>query len=182
MAAAPSAEAASQRSEECGQSVKVAPGDTLSSLARRCGTTVSDLLRENPSIRNPNLVEVGTRLALPNSGDDEATTKTASKTGDGIVASLTETDRGHRVAIEVSDLPPRMRVWIKGGKSRSPKHHLILRGARVNGSGELRTTFRLPEWAEKGSVYLSLSIPRTGKTLVSAPLEVSPRRSAKKAK
>lgn len=54
---------------EIGQSTKfeklvVKPGDTLYSLARRYGTTVSNLVIAN-SIRNPNLINVGQTLIIP---------------------------------------------------------------------------------------------------------------------
>jgi LysM repeat protein len=39
-------------------------GDTLSKIARRCGTTLSALLEANPDIANPDRVLVGQRIAL----------------------------------------------------------------------------------------------------------------------
>lgn len=40
-------------------------GDTLASIARRFGTTVTVLLRANPEITNPNVIEVGQVIYLP---------------------------------------------------------------------------------------------------------------------
>jgi LysM repeat protein len=40
-------------------------GDTLYSLARRYGTTVSAILRLNPAITNPHVIRVGQRIRIP---------------------------------------------------------------------------------------------------------------------
>lgn len=44
----------------------VQPGDSLSTIAARYGTTVDELLRLNPDITNPDLILVNQKLALPN--------------------------------------------------------------------------------------------------------------------
>jgi LysM repeat protein len=43
----------------CGPRVTVAPGDTLSRIAARCGTTTTAILRMNPQITNPNAIHAG---------------------------------------------------------------------------------------------------------------------------
>ncbi|AKT38531.1 N-acetylmuramidase domain-containing protein [Chondromyces crocatus] len=43
----------------------VQPGDTLGAIAGRHGTTVASLLRDNPSISDPNRILPGQRLAVP---------------------------------------------------------------------------------------------------------------------
>jgi murein DD-endopeptidase MepM/ murein hydrolase activator NlpD len=48
-------------------SYRVRPGDTLSGIAQRHGTSVSALMREN-GIADPNRVRAGTTLKLPSSG------------------------------------------------------------------------------------------------------------------
>lgn len=40
-------------------------GDTLSALARKYHTTVAELLKLNPSIKNPNLIYAGNKLTVP---------------------------------------------------------------------------------------------------------------------
>jgi LysM repeat protein/predicted chitinase len=44
----------------------VRPGDTLSAIAARNGTTIQALLNANPSIRNPNLIYSGQTIQIPN--------------------------------------------------------------------------------------------------------------------
>lgn len=48
----------------CGAAVTVRSGDTLNRIASRCGTSVSRILRLNPSITNPSRVFVGQRIRL----------------------------------------------------------------------------------------------------------------------
>ncbi|MGH9458840.1 MAG: LysM peptidoglycan-binding domain-containing protein [Thermoanaerobaculia bacterium] len=49
---------------QCGGSVVVARGDTLSGIAARCGTTVAALVRANPSIDDPDRIYIGQRIAI----------------------------------------------------------------------------------------------------------------------
>lgn len=51
-------------STSCGSSVTVNRGDTLYSIASRCGTSVSDLAREN-GISRPYAISPGQRLSIP---------------------------------------------------------------------------------------------------------------------
>ncbi|HEV2837387.1 MAG TPA: LysM peptidoglycan-binding domain-containing protein [Pyrinomonadaceae bacterium] len=44
----------------------VKPGDTLSKIAARNGTTIADLMKANPQISDPNKIYVGDVLNLPN--------------------------------------------------------------------------------------------------------------------
>lgn len=47
---------------------RVRPGDTLFSIATRFGTTVTDLLRANPQITDPNLIFPGQIICVPSAG------------------------------------------------------------------------------------------------------------------
>jgi LysM repeat protein len=48
----------------CGDTVTVQPGNTLSAIATRCGTTVLALVAANPAITNPNLIFPGQVLHI----------------------------------------------------------------------------------------------------------------------
>lgn len=52
----------------CGPVYTVVEGDTLFSIARRCGLTVGQILAANPGIPDPNRILVGQRLFLPAGG------------------------------------------------------------------------------------------------------------------
>ena len=45
--------------------ITIQKGQTLSGIAKQHGTTVQDLLKVNPSIKNPNLIYAGSNLNLP---------------------------------------------------------------------------------------------------------------------
>ncbi len=45
--------------------ITIQPGQTLSGIAKQNKTTVSELLRLNPSITNPNLIRAGANLLIP---------------------------------------------------------------------------------------------------------------------
>lgn len=49
----------------CGASVSVAPGDTLSRIAARCGTSLTALLQANPQITNPGVIHIGQTIRMP---------------------------------------------------------------------------------------------------------------------
>lgn len=49
----------------CGASVRLASGDTLYSIARRCETSVDAILRANPQIEDPQQLQVGQVIELP---------------------------------------------------------------------------------------------------------------------
>ena len=46
-------------------SYTVLPGDTLSKIAKAFKTTVEDIVKANPIIKDPNLIHVGTVLKVP---------------------------------------------------------------------------------------------------------------------
>lgn len=48
-----------------GQVYYVKKGDTLRSIASRLSTTVEDILKVNPQIKNPNLIYVGQAITIP---------------------------------------------------------------------------------------------------------------------
>lgn len=161
--------------DKCDSAVLVSRGDTLSSLARRCGTTVSALMVANPHIRDPDILQVGTALSPAEDTKDKGV---AAPGVDAIAHSIavepSTLTPGARVMIRASSLLPGARVWIKGGSSRSPKHHLVLQGARVNTYGNLSVTLRVPKWLKVGDsgFTLSVEVPYTGLTLSSDILQV----------
>ena len=59
----------------------VQPGDTLSRIAREYGVTVAQILADNPSISDPNLIHVGTTLTISSTPtSNPAPTPTSSPT------------------------------------------------------------------------------------------------------
>ena len=174
--AVPASSTQARPPDRCSSPITISPGDTLSSIAWRCGTTVSALIDTNPHLHDPNVLLIGTALALPQGLYGEEVSQIGPTEDLHTIAVEPSTlTPGARVTITASKLPPGARVWIKGGNSRSPKHHLVLRGARVGGQGELRVTLRLPNWLEAGNggFTLSIEVPRASITLRSIALPVN---------
>lgn len=57
----------------------VIKGDTLSSIATKFGTTVNDIIKANPGIKNPNLIYAGDTLVIPNAKNVENPVETVKK-------------------------------------------------------------------------------------------------------
>lgn len=60
--------AGAERAAPCGAKVTVQRGDTLSAIARRCGTTVAEILKANPIVTNPSRIFPGLVLVMPGGG------------------------------------------------------------------------------------------------------------------
>jgi LysM repeat protein len=58
----------------------VQPGDTLTRIAQRFGTTVQAILAANPQITNPNLIYVGQVIRIPGTGEVTPTPTTTTPT------------------------------------------------------------------------------------------------------
>ena len=56
----------------CGDAYVIAPGDTLSRIAARCGSSVEALMRANPQIVSPAQIAVGWRLTMPGGAEGAA--------------------------------------------------------------------------------------------------------------
>lgn len=63
----------------CGATYTIQRGDTLGIIANKCGATVATIIALN-NIRNPNLIFVGQRLAMPNAPSAAATATPAAAT------------------------------------------------------------------------------------------------------
>jgi len=67
-----------------GGQTTVQSGESLSSIAAREGTTVAELLKANPQITNPNLIQAGATLNLPGAGGLSRLGGGLQKIGQGI--------------------------------------------------------------------------------------------------
>src|SRR5688572_25550513 len=67
----------------CGADYRVVRGDTLTRIARRCGSSVSAIARAS-GVRNPNLIRVGQRLNIPGGRTATAAAATARREAPGV--------------------------------------------------------------------------------------------------
>lgn len=172
--ALPSSAAEPGPSSLCRKAVTVRSGDTLSALAQRCDTTPAELLRANPEITNPNVIPLGATLRIPGRAPavQRVEKQDAGSAPDRLLVEPSRAARGARVTLSASGLPPGALVWVKGGRQATSQ--LIVKRARTDAKGRLRTSVVLPSWSGAGRVpehYLfSVQVPQTGETIHSAPV------------
>ena len=83
----------------CGSTVTVGRGDTLRSIAARCGTTVSALLAANPFITNPNRIYAGQRLRVPGQGPAAQRISFAAGTTSAVIENDIAANATHRYVL-----------------------------------------------------------------------------------
>ncbi|WP_234988022.1 LysM peptidoglycan-binding domain-containing protein [Demequina sp. NBRC 110056] len=84
----------------------VAPGDTVSSLARAYGTTVSAIVSAN-GLSNPSLIRIGEKLSIPGAGNAsaaKATTSTTSTATHTVASGDTVWALARRYGVSVSSI------------------------------------------------------------------------------
>jgi LysM repeat protein len=146
----------------------VRPGDTLYSIARAAGVSVSVILSLNPGL-DPRYVAVGDVVLVP---------------GDFVPVArerLTISPRAGRPATEVElrgrGFRPFVRLRVLAG--RSPYDLRAIDRTRANRRGRVVITETLPEWARPGrNVYFALQTLDGRSRAVSEPFRVIGRPSA----
>ena len=100
-------------------SVTVRSGETLSDIADRYGVSVGTLMRMN-GIRNPDLVEAGSRLQVPGPTVTAGSGRHRVKSGEtlGSIASLHATSKQHLLVVLVLSVPT-VAPWLALAKLRS---------------------------------------------------------------
>lgn len=79
----------------------VAPGESLYSIARRYGTTVSDILRVNPGITDPARLRIGQVIVIPVSGEKLGTIEVNGYAFPTISSSTLENTLPHLTYISI---------------------------------------------------------------------------------
>lgn len=94
----------------------VRPGDTLSSIARRFGTTVSAIAQAN-NIANPNLIYVGQTLAIPTGGTNPPPPGNPPPSPGGFELGGQSWNTGNRARMQEAHM-----TWIKVQHKWAPGH------------------------------------------------------------
>ncbi len=110
----------------------VRPGDELSALAARYGTTVSAILAANPSIWNPNLIFVGQRLLVPGAGNLPPT----------VVIAPVQGTPGTQVRVVMGGFPANTPVEIMVGKKGTRK--TVIETGQTDANGNLDAQALIP--------------------------------------
>jgi lipoprotein-anchoring transpeptidase ErfK/SrfK len=131
---------------ECGQEYTVARGDSLSKIARRCGTTLSALLEANPDINTPDRIKVGQKIALE------------KPTPQGPSLSITpETGKpGAQIEIKVEGFPARssVRFLIAPEPDSGEPQYELIQTVRTDSSGSAALQATIPQAPEAEEAWL----------------------------
>ena len=73
------AQTRADKAAKTAQEVLIKSGDTLTSLAKRYGTSVAELMKANPAIKDANKIVTGAKLTIPGIEKKEAPTTDAAK-------------------------------------------------------------------------------------------------------
>ena len=143
----------------CGGRYTVRPGDTLAVIAQQCRVPLAEILRANPQIRNPSLIEVGWRLMLPGAGGPPPWR------GEGLERlEATVTPRagpsGLSVDLRGEGFEPYQAVEVAVGRAESEWD--VVSRTQADGRGRVSETVQVPRWADAGDDGRVYSLASSG--------------------
>jgi LysM repeat protein len=121
----------------------VRSGDVLSALAARFGTSVSEILRVNPQIRDPNRIFTGMALLMPEKGAGEQQPVVVISQIQG--AARTDTQ------VTASGFPAGERVNVYF--HQTGQEGILMENAVTDQNGRLRLALPLPDNARSGQTW-----------------------------
>lgn len=136
----------------CDESVVVTYGDTLYSIAQRCGTSVSAILAANARIANPNRIYIGQELAMPGAGDDFRDAPSYRPGDREVSLSPLSGAPGAPVRVIASGFEPHAEVAIGIGPMDS--EYEVVDRARTDARGSLTAEVEVPGHARPGSNWV----------------------------
>jgi LysM repeat protein len=126
------------------QEYVVVKGDTLFKIATRYGTTVENMLKLNPEIKDASKIYVGQKLRVPTSG---TTTGSAQ-----VSLSSTSLRPGDSVDVTVKGFPANAEIDFRLGVS-GQKFSVVLDG-KTNDKGEASGKLTIPTTAKAGEKWV----------------------------
>lgn len=145
----------------CGDTVTVVAGDTLFSIARRCGTTVSALLVANLSITNPDILYAGTVLTIP--GGDDVPAEDEPQVGIRPLSGQAGVD----IEVRVTNFPPDTEVELSLGIADG--EYEIVDTVTTDDDGMVITEVAIPETARVGQDWVVVAATTDGELSVISP-------------
>ncbi len=126
-----------------GVTYSVQPGDNLSRIAQRFGTTVAALLAANPGISNPRLIFAGQQLVIPGPGATPPTVSITPLRG----------PPGTRVQIAAGGFTPNTPVELAVGPAGGPLQTVDTAHTTAS-TGTLAAQFSIPMSAAPGQLWV----------------------------
>jgi LysM repeat protein len=128
-----------------GPSYTVVRGDTLFKIAVRYGTTVAEMMRLNPSIKDASKIYVGQVLRLPAGAP-------TTPTGRGVTLSATSLRAGAQVDVKVTGFPVNQNVDFRLGKDGAAASVIVDGTTDASGAATVRLT--IPTTAVAGEKWV----------------------------
>lgn len=120
----------------------VKPGDTLNEIARLFKVSLQDILKVNPSITNPNRIEAGLQIKLPEGAARVRTAGIDPRTGKA----------GDRVTLAVTGFAANTDVEIRFGLSESDNS--VVGTLKTDAKGAILQTVNIPTSVQQGKSYI----------------------------
>jgi len=94
-----------EKAAKAAEEVTIKSGDTLTSLAKRYGTTVAELMKANPAIKDANKIVAGAKLTIPGQekkviGDEDAAKKAQSEAEQAQIKQHEQEKKFRQIGIE----------------------------------------------------------------------------------
>jgi LysM repeat protein len=125
-----------------GASYTVVRGDYLSLIAQRFGTTVAELLRLNPDIKNPSILYVGQVIKLPS----------GTSTINGVTLSTRSAKVGATVDVKVTGFPKNADVDFRVGKEGAAYTAVV--DSKTDANGAVTAKVTIPSAAKVGEKWV----------------------------
>lgn len=118
----------------------VVRGDYLSAIAKRFNTTVTDILKVNPEIKNASLIYVGQVIKLPAGVSTPTTGTPSTPAGMSIILSTRTAKVGAQVEVKVTGFPANKDVDFRLGKEGSAYSVAVDAKTDANGAATAKVT------------------------------------------
>lgn len=155
-AAASSSETTSQK---CGKTYTVVGGDTLTTIANKCGISISSIQEFNPSITDSNIIFSGQVIRLTANAVITTTVNTVTSSSSSaeyygnasIILSDNRTYAGHSIVVNAKDFPPNsaIRIYIYNKASSMGTSY----DATTNSNGGARKSITVPSYAYDQQIW-----------------------------
>ncbi len=118
----------------------VVRGDYLSLIAKRFGTTVNEILKVNPEIKNASLIYVGQVIKLPSGSTSNPSTPAPTPSGLSITLSTRSAKVGAQVEVKVTGFPANKDIDFRLGKEGSAYSVAVDGKTDSNGAATVKVT------------------------------------------
>lgn len=149
----------------------VQSGDTLAEIADKFNTTISAIMKANPSLLNYNYVYTGQVLVIP---DSSSTTGGTTSGAARVTLSDTTVEAGDSITVYVKGFPANS--WIDYRVGKEDKDYSVVYDGTIDDKGTDDAVITIPSSAKKGEywvVTVQTTSQRVGVSVTSARIYIT---------